>query len=73
VSTTIDGLSALRASMNDLVGAIESEESPLGETEYSEVSFAASGFRRCFRSPAYFETVRAALSIRSATSLGWET
>jgi len=42
-------------------------------TEYREISFAASGSADSSRSPAYFETARAALSITSATSLGCDT
>jgi hypothetical protein len=42
-------------------------------TEYREVSSALSRCGNSSRIPSYFETARAALSIRSETSCGCET
>ena len=42
-------------------------------TEFREVSIGPSGCGDTLRSPSYFKTARAALSITSATSLGCET
>jgi hypothetical protein len=64
----------LYASMNDVVRVIESEDSSLlVTTEFGEVSPGPSGCGDSLRSPSYFETALAALSITSATSLGCDT
>jgi hypothetical protein len=52
---------------------IESEDSLLVTTEFREVSLESSRCGDSLRSTSYFETVRAALSITSATCLGCET
>ena len=54
--------------MNDLVKAIEPEGHFLVTTDSREVSLGPSGCGDSLRSPSYFDTARAALSITSATS-----
>src|ERR1700719_2892670 len=73
VSTTIEALADLHASMNDVVRVIESKDSPLGDDRMSRRFTWPLRLLGFLRRPSYFETARAALSIASATSLGCET
>jgi hypothetical protein len=56
--------------MNDVVTVIERGDSSVGDGCISRSFTGSSGFVDFYWSPGYFEAVRAALSITSATSLG---